>query len=52
MSNSLPAVFGEGGLTNYDPQSLTDSSLPVYRLVPYQGLTAAKAAALVNKQVG
>lgn len=52
MSDSSPTIFGEGGLIDYDPRALTDTALPLYKLVPYQGLTAAKVAAIVNKQEG
>lgn len=50
MSDS-PEQFGEGGLVwQQDPPY--NYSQPVCVIQPYRGLTAAKVAALVNKQNG
>lgn len=50
MSNE-PNVQQEGGIENVNPNP-NDSTKPEFILIPYRGMTASKAAALVPKEVG
>jgi hypothetical protein len=51
MSNE-PNVNIEGGIADADTFPQQDQTKPMFRFISYKGLTAAKAAALVSKEVG
>jgi hypothetical protein len=51
MSNE-PNVQSEGGIENVNTNPATHDTVPLFTLIPYKGQTAAKAAALVPKEVG
>lgn len=45
-----PNVYTEGGLVDVQTPPY-NSAEPIFKIIPYKGLTAAKVAPLVNKQV-
>jgi len=51
MANE-PNFKTEGGIGNVNPNPQGNPASPLFTLTPYQGMTAAKAAALVSKEVG
>jgi hypothetical protein len=52
MNNEEPNVSTEGGITNVDSFPQVDQTKPIFNFTRYKGMTAAKAAALVSKEVG
>lgn len=51
MTNNQPNYTSEGGSGNFSPDP-SNTSIPLFQIIPYKGMTAAKVAALVSKQVG
>ena len=46
-----PNVYTEGGIIDVQPVPPTNPAAPLFKIIPYKGLTAAKVAPLVSKQV-
>lgn len=52
MSNNEPNAYSEGGIVDADTFPQADQTKPIFKFISYKGMTAAKAAALVSKEVG
>lgn len=49
--NNQPNYQSEGGIGNINPDPAANPDKPLFTLIPYKGLTAAKIAAIIPKQV-
>jgi hypothetical protein len=52
MSSNEPNAYIEGGIADADTFPQADQTKPIFKHIPYKGMTAQKAAVLVSKEVG